>query len=112
MMSENSFGKGFMIGVVHASMGNHQLAADIFRTLCNRFPEHRMLNNLAVCLARIDESSKISPRYLLVPVNKPCTSMLGTTVYTISDSFDDGQLILTLKPLRPNLTHLDKCNSL
>ena len=113
MMSENSFGKGFMIGVVHASMGNHQLAADIFRTLCNRFPEHpECLNNLAVCLARIDESYENITSLLAraCEQNPDYLDARNNHSLLISDSFDDGQLILTLKPLRPNLTHLDKYN--
>ena len=109
----DSFGKGFITGVVHASMGSHELAADIFRSLYDRFPEHpECLNNLAVCLVRIDRSldeaasllqlaREKNPDYLDARHNQ---SLLKT------DSFDVGQLILTLKPLRPNLTHLDKYN--
>ena len=100
-------------GVVHASMGSHELAVDIFRYLYDRFPEHpECLNNLAVCLVRIDRSldevasliqlaREKNPDYLDARHNQ---SILKT------DSFDVGQLILTVKPLRPNLTHLDKYN--
>ena len=110
---EDSFGKGFITGVVHASMGNHELAAEIFRSLYDRFPEHpECLNNLAVCLVHIDRSldeaasliqlaREKNPDYLDARHNQ---SLLKT------DSFDVGQLILTFKPLRPNLTHLDKYN--
>jgi len=110
---EDSFGKNFTTGVVHASMGNYELAAEKFRSLCDHFPEHpECLNNLAFCLCNIDgpNDEAVSLLQFAREKNPDYLDARHNQSLLISDSFDVWQLILTMKPLRQNLTHLDKYN--
>lgn len=104
------FEANFLEATIYAQKSDFRSSADRFRSLCGKNPDSpETLNNLAVCLIRSSEeieepknllskATKIKPDYLDAKHN---LKLLSTPL------FDARELILTAKPLRRELTHID-----
>ena len=113
-VASGNFDKSFMKAVILALREKFLEAAELFQSICKEFPKNsESINNLALCLARsqnnppivcklLQESLDLNPDYLDAKHN---LEIIKSPNHVL------GDLKLTLKPLRSNLTHIDNYNS-
>jgi glycosyltransferase involved in cell wall biosynthesis len=113
-VSSDNFDKHFLQGIIFALGEEFPQATESFQSICDKFPENtESLNNLAVCLLKsqkrtpiacklLKNALKLNPNYLDARYNLKAIE---------SSKAHLGDLKLTLKPLRSELTHIDNYDS-
>ena len=109
-VASGNFEKSFMKAVILALRENFSEAAELFQFICKEFPQNsESINNLAFCVVKsqnnpliacelLGKSLELTPDYLDAKHNLEIIKSPEPVL---------GDLKLTLKPLRSELTHID-----